>query len=79
MRKIMHQIKELRHRIAYLESRLDQVESELGYLNGILLECGFPEGVNTLKRAIEDLLAGAEVEDLFPPEFPPNQSMGPST
>lgn len=74
----METSKELRQKIAYLESRLDHSESEMGYLNKLLLECGFPEGVRTLKRAIEDLLAGVEIEDdRFPPEGTNTQTLDP--
>lgn len=74
----METSKELRQKIAHLESRLDHSESELGYLNKLLLECGFPEGVRTLQRAIEDLLAGIEIEDdRFPPEEPTTQTLDP--
>lgn len=74
----METSKELRQKVAHLESRLDHAESELGYLNKILLECGFPEGVRTLKHAIEDLLSGVEIEDdRFPPEGPTTQTLDP--
>ncbi len=48
---------ELKRRVAFLESRLDQFESELSYVNQLLLACGFPEGVASLKYTIEDLLS----------------------
>ncbi|MCI0382616.1 MAG: hypothetical protein L0207_06170 [Chlamydiae bacterium] len=55
--------KELNNKVANLESKLDLVESELSYLNKILVECGFPEGIQTLKQTVEDLLS-QEVEGL---------------
>lgn len=52
----MDNSQELRRRVAYLESRLDQVEAEFSYLNNLLVECGFTEGLASLKLTIEDLL-----------------------
>lgn len=60
----MEQSTELRRRVAFLESRLDQVESELSYINKLLIECGFPEGLDSLKLTIHDLL-GDEAGDSF--------------
>lgn len=54
---------ELRRRVAFLESRLDQLESEFTHLNGLLLECGFPEGVQSLVVTIEDLLGGEGIPE----------------
>jgi hypothetical protein len=48
---------ELRARVASLESRIDMLESELIYLNDMLVRCGFPEGVKTLKETVVELLA----------------------
>jgi hypothetical protein len=42
--------------IASLESRVDHLETELSYLNKILIECGFPEGVATLKESVMEML-----------------------
>jgi hypothetical protein len=47
----------LQSQIACLESKVDMLESELSYLNEILQQCGFPEGIATLKAAAEDLIA----------------------
>lgn len=66
----MENREEMRRRIAWLESRLDQVETEMGHINQLLLDCGFPEGIHTLKVTIEDLLE--EAGEMFrPPEDPP--------
>jgi len=43
--------------IAKLESQLDFLETELTYLNGLLFNVGFPEGIVTLKATAEELLA----------------------
>ncbi len=48
--------KNLNARVAYLESKVDMLETELGYLNEILMQCGFPEGIATLKMTVEDML-----------------------
>jgi hypothetical protein len=47
---------ELFSRIAGLESKVDLLESELFYLNDILVRCGFPEGIETLKATVEEIL-----------------------
>ncbi|MGH7889799.1 MAG: hypothetical protein ACRENF_04535 [Thermodesulfobacteriota bacterium] len=44
-------------KIALLETQLDYLESELDYINQLLLKCGFPEGVKTLKMTVEELLS----------------------
>lgn len=66
---------ELQRRVAYLESRLDQTESELGHLNQMLLDCGFPEGILTLKATIEELLSEANRPFYYPPEENPPHEM----
>jgi hypothetical protein len=43
--------------IASLESHIDMLETELSYLNKILIQCGFPEGIATLKMSVEELLS----------------------
>ena len=50
----------LKARIAKLESQMDHLESELTYLDGLLIEVGFPEGITTLKATAEELLADLE-------------------
>jgi len=47
----------LRSAVAVLESKVDMLEAELGYLNEMLVRCGFPEGITTLKATVEELLA----------------------
>ena len=42
--------------IAALESKIDMLETELSYLNQILIQCGFCEGITTLKMTVEELL-----------------------
>ena len=55
--------KELQKKVARLESRLYQVESERSHLNTLLIDCGFPQGIQSLKATIEDLMA--EADDLY--------------
>ncbi len=43
-------------KVANLESKVDMLETELVYLDEILKECGFSEGIVTLKMTVEDLL-----------------------
>ena len=72
---------ELQRRVAWLESRLDQVETELVSLNSLLEDCGFPNGIHTLKSTINDLLEEAEDLYHFPSEnddeVPPTQTFNP--
>ncbi len=49
---------EVNKKIATLESLVDHLKTELSYLNQILVECGFSEGVITLKQTVEELLKG---------------------
>ena len=42
--------------IAALETKIDMLETELSYLNKILIDCGFPEGISTLKETVEEML-----------------------
>lgn len=44
-------------KLAALESLVDYLKTEISYLNEILVECGFSEGITTLKTAIEEFLA----------------------
>ncbi|MBI5273358.1 MAG: hypothetical protein HY861_05180 [Chlamydiia bacterium] len=44
------------HQVAVLESRVDHLETEISYLNKILIRCGFQDGIATLKYSVEELL-----------------------
>ena len=44
-------------KIAKLESFNDFLQTELSYLDQILRECGFPEGINSLKETVEELIS----------------------
>lgn len=48
---------DLKAHAAKLESQVDLLEAELTYLNGLLIDVGFPEGIETLKATAEELLA----------------------
>lgn len=48
---------QLKARVASQESKIDMLESELMYLNDMLVRCGFPEGIKTLKETVQELLA----------------------
>jgi len=48
--------RELNSKVAILESTVDILETELSQLNDLLLKCGFPEGIQTLKKTVEEIL-----------------------
>ena len=52
----MDKEQELKRRISELESINDQLTAELRYLDKLLKEVGFTEGLITLKAAAIDLL-----------------------
>ena len=43
--------------LARLESMLDHYETERDELNQLLIQCGFEEGIKTLKMTARELLA----------------------
>ena len=45
----------LQRKIAKLESLYDQLQSEMNYLDNLLKEVGFEEGLKTLKEAAIEL------------------------
>ncbi|HSX03789.1 MAG TPA: hypothetical protein VLG76_03570 [Rhabdochlamydiaceae bacterium] len=57
---------ELTKKVASLESKVDHLEAELSYLNKILIDCGFPQGIHSLKNTVEEILS--EGLDQFNPE-----------
>lgn len=59
----MNNTTELNSKIAGLESQVDLLESELSYIDQLLLKCGFPEGIKTLKMTVEELLSQNIDED----------------
>jgi hypothetical protein len=64
----MNNTTELNSKIAGLESHVDLLESELSYIDQLLLKCGFPEGIKTLKMTVEELLSESAI-DLNDDEF----------
>lgn len=44
-------------KIASLESRCDLLETELDYLNRLLVRCGFSDGLRSFKMTVEALLS----------------------
>ena len=52
---------ELRTLVAKLESKVDLLEAELSYMNRLLVNVGFPEGIETLKATAEELLAEGSI------------------
>lgn len=69
----------MRRKIAWLESRLDQSETELSNLNQMLILCGFPEGIKTLKVTIGGIFEDAEnfFTNQNPDDHPPTQAFDP--
>lgn len=53
-------IPDLKKLTAYLESKVDMLETELGYLDEMLRRCGFPEGIQSLKLAVAEVLKTKE-------------------
>ncbi len=49
--------KQMLSKIAALETKNDLLEAELMYLNEMLVRCGFPEGIKTLKETVQEVLA----------------------
>lgn len=54
---------ELLTKIAKLESLCDQLQSEMSYIDKLLREVGFEEGLTTLKEAALELLDKQQDED----------------
>lgn len=61
------QLTVLHSTIASLESKVDMLETELAYLDKMLVRVGFPEGRQTLKMTIDEvLLEDAELQQEEP-------------
>lgn len=45
-------------KIATLESLVDYLKTEISHLNQMLIDCGFSEGIITLKQSVEEFLRG---------------------
>ena len=55
---------ELLAKIAKLESLCDQLQSEMSYIDKLLREVGFEEGLTTLKEAALELLEKQQDDEL---------------
>jgi hypothetical protein len=55
--------KDILKKVAGLESKVDALESELSHLDVILRRSGFPQGINTLRSTVEELLGEVEGHD----------------
>ena len=42
--------------LSFLQSKIDHLETELSYIQELLVKCGFSEGIQTLKMAAEELI-----------------------
>ncbi|HCJ83475.1 MAG: hypothetical protein A3G30_04100 [Chlamydiae bacterium RIFCSPLOWO2_12_FULL_49_12] len=47
---------DMRSKLATLESKCDVLETELDYLNRLLMRCGFADGLISFKATVEALL-----------------------
>lgn len=47
---------EMKAKLAGLESKCDVLETELEYLNRLLMRCGFSDGLASFKLTVEALL-----------------------
>ena len=54
---------EMKAKLAGLESRYDVLETELEYLNRLLMRCGFSDGLHSFKTTVEALLR-EDVDDI---------------
>jgi hypothetical protein len=52
--------KDLEREVARLESQVDVLDAELCHLDSILKKSGFTDGIETLKKTVEDLLKEVE-------------------
>lgn len=59
---------ELIKRIAYLESLNDQIAAELDYVDQLLRTIGFPDGLDSVKVAANEMMDyySYDMEDPFP-------------
>ena len=55
--KKQDEVTELKAKVAALESKLDMLETEFCYLNQTLIDCGFSEGIVTLKQTVEEVIS----------------------
>lgn len=53
----------LEKKLAYMEFVNDQLQSELKYVDHLLKVIGFPEGLETIKSAAEEVIEEEEFND----------------
>ena len=58
----MEEIIQLRSNVAFLESKLDLLLSEREHLNALLIECGFPQGIETLMSTVQEVLQAGGID-----------------
>jgi hypothetical protein len=51
-------MEDVNKKVATLESLVDYLKTELTNLNTLLLDCGFTEGIETLKTSAAEFLKG---------------------
>lgn len=63
--EMFNDYKKIRSKVAAMESKIDLLESEIAHLDEMLRECGFPQGITTLKRTVEEIILEMNEEDPF--------------
>ena len=56
--------KQERRDLARLETKVDVLETEISYIDNMLRESGFPDGLSTLKAAVREILTDVNGKDL---------------
>lgn len=56
------ELKELYKRLAYVEFVNDQLSSEVAYVDGLLKDVGFCNGINSVKEIAHELIEEIEYE-----------------
>lgn len=59
----MQPLNALEKKIAYLEFANDQLTSEVQYIDRLLRLIGFPEGLDTIKSAAQELFEEEDLSD----------------
>ena len=55
---------QMRQRIAHLESMNDQLVTEITYVDELMRNLGFNDGIATVKATAQEILSGADEEVL---------------
>lgn len=59
----MDKVEKLLSQKAALETKLDLMEAESAHLHKLLVKCGFPKGVESLKIAAHEILSEESKKD----------------